>query len=159
MQIQELIAIHLNVSPSKIVKIVELYKVWCVVVEGCRGRFVSKLQVLGEEIKTSIKVQVKTGSEWHTTERRGAMVKVNGKPIYQVLNPVSQEWELVGNKGKHGKWCVAEYELPVGAKIEFSATANGRDAITHSFVVGEVSSVDVDGYGYGSDICGWIVSI
>jgi hypothetical protein len=109
--------------------------------------------------KKTMKVQVKTGSEWHTTERRSAMVLVNGKPIYEVLKPTTQSWEEVGNKGKHGKWCIAEYILPVGAKIEFKATANGQDPIVFSFKVGEVAKVDVDGYNYGSDVCGWIVSI
>jgi hypothetical protein len=104
--------------------------------------------------------QVKTGSEWHTTEKRGAMVKVNGKPIYKVLKPTSKpEWELVGNKGKHGKWCIAEYEIPAGSKVEFKATANEKEPIISSFIVGEVKSVDVKGYVYGGDICGWIVSI
>jgi hypothetical protein len=107
-----------------------------------------------------MKVQIKTGSEWHTTERRGSMVKINGKPIYEVLKPINKpEWELVGNKGTHGKWCVAEYELPKGAKIEFKATANNREDIVSSFVVGEIPSIDVDGYTYNNSICGWIVSI
>lgn len=75
----------------------------------------------------SMKVQVKTGSEWHTTERRGAMVTVNGEPIFKALKAIITEWESVGNKGKHGKWCIAEYELPAGAKIEFLATANGKE--------------------------------
>ena len=115
-------------------------------------------QATKEQIK-KMKVQVKTGSEWHTTERRGAMVAVNGLPIYQALRATTQEWELVGNKGKHGKWCIAEYELPVGSKVVFEATANGRDKITHSFVVGDVKSVDIDGYSYRQSTCGWIVSI
>jgi len=106
-----------------------------------------------------MKVQIKTGSEWHTTERRGAIVTVNGSQIYQVLKALAQEWEEIGNKGKHGKWCVAEYELPVGAKVEFSATANGKEKIARSFVVGEIDSIDVEGYNYGGDTCGWIVSI
>jgi hypothetical protein len=105
-----------------------------------------------------MKFQVKTGSESHTTERRGAMVEVNGKPIYQALKAIEQEWDLVGNKGKHGKWCVAKYEIPEGSKVVFKATANGKPAIEFSFVVGATSEkVDVDGYKYGSDICGWIV--
>lgn len=54
-----------------------------------------------------MKFQVKTGSEWHTTERRGAMVTVNGKPIYEALKTLNKpEWELVGNKGKRG-WIVS----------------------------------------------------
>jgi hypothetical protein len=107
----------------------------------------------------SMRIQCKTGSEWHTTERRGAMVTVNGEPIFKALKAISQEWEEVGNKGNHGKWCIAEYELPVDAKVEFSATANGKEKITYSFVVGAVKSVDVDGYSYSNDTCGWIVSI
>jgi hypothetical protein len=110
-------------------------------------------------IRKIMRVQIKTGSEWHTTERRAAIVTVNGQPIYQILKALAQEWEEVGNKGKHGKWCIAEYELPVGAKIEFFATANGRDKIAHSFVVGGIDSIDAEGYSYGGDTCGWIVSI
>ena len=105
------------------------------------------------------KFQIKTGSEWHTTERRGAMVTVDGVEIYKALKPLSQEWEMVGNKGKHGKWCISEYEIPTGTKVEFKATANGRDPIIFNFVVGQVESVDVDGFNYGSDVCGWIVSL
>lgn len=111
------------------------------------------------DVKPMQKFQVKTGSEWHTTERRGAMVTVNGVEIYKALKPLSQEWEMVGNKGKHGKWCIAEYEIPAGARVEFKATANGRDPIVFNFVVGDGQSVDVDGFSYGSDTCGWIVSI
>lgn len=112
------------------------------------------------EQRKSMKVQTKTGSESHTTNWRSATVTVNGKPIYEALKPlVKPEWELVGNKGKHGKWCITEYEIPVGAKVKFTAKANGKDPIEFEFVVGEVTSVDVDGYTYGSDTCGWIVSI
>ena len=111
------------------------------------------------EIKPMQKFQVKTGSEWHTTERRGAMVTVDGVEIYKALKPFSQEWEMVGNKGKHGKWCISEYEIPVGSKVEFKATANGRDPIAFSFVVGDGQTVDCDGYSYGGDTCGWIVAL
>lgn len=111
------------------------------------------------EIQPMQKFQIKTGSEWHTTERRGAMVTVNGVEIYKALKPLSQEWEMVGNKGKHGKWCISEYEIQEGSKVEFKATANGRDPIVFNFVVGQTESVDVDGFTYGSDTCGWIVSI
>ena len=107
-----------------------------------------------------MKVQVKTGSESHTTNWRLAMVTVNGKPMYEVLKPLSKpEWELVGNKGKHGKWCIAEYELPVGSKVKFVAKANGQDPKEFEFVVGDIDRVDVNGYEYNKDICGWIVSI
>lgn len=110
-------------------------------------------------VNRSMRVQVKTGSEWHTTERRGAMVTVNGKPIYEVLKPIASKWELVGNKGRHGKWCIAEYDLPLGAVVEFKATANNRDPITKTFIVGELQEIDVDGYTYNNDTCGWIVSV
>lgn len=111
------------------------------------------------QCKATMRVQIKTGSEWHTTERRGAMVTVNGKPIYEVLKPIDPKWELVGNKGRHGKWCIAEYDLPLGAKVEFKGTANNRDPITTTFTVGELESIDVDGYTYNNDISGWIVSV
>jgi hypothetical protein len=108
-----------------------------------------------------MKVQVKTGRESHTTNWRSAMVTVNGKPIYEVLKPLSKpEWELVGNRGNHGKWCISEYELPVGAIIEFVAKANSQKPIEFKFKVGgEVTSVDIEGFNYSSAICGWIVSI
>lgn len=105
--------------------------------------------------------QVKTGSEWHSTERRGAMVTINGEAIYKVLKAQSQDWQDIGNKGKHGKWCIAEYEIPVGSRVEFRATGNKRDDIVASFIVGQDGSddIDVDGYEYGNSICGWIVSL
>jgi hypothetical protein len=107
-----------------------------------------------------IKIQIKTGSEHHTTNWRSAMVRVNGKPIYEVLKPLSKpDWEMVGNRGNHGKWCISEYELPVGAIVEFVAKANSQEPIEFKFQVGKVSSVDVEGYKYGNGICGWIVSI
>jgi hypothetical protein len=103
--------------------------------------------------------QVKTGSEWHTTERRGAMVTVNGQPIYKALKAKSQKWSEVGSKGRHGKWCIAEYEIPEGANVTFTATANGKEKIEESFVVSDDAVIDFDGYDYASDTCGWIVSI
>lgn len=130
--------------------------------------FVDRLYVLEAQLEAimtqtkpqTMKVQAKTGSESHTTNWRSAMVRVNGKPIYEALKPLSKPvWELVGNKGNHGKWCIAEYELPVGAKIEFTAKANSQEPIEFSFVVGKVPSVDVEGFNYNSAICGWIVSI
>lgn len=103
--------------------------------------------------------QVKTGSEWHSTERRGATVFVKGKPIYEVLKPLKSDWEAVGQKGRHGKWCTAEYEIPIGTKVRFEATANGREKITQSFKVHEELDVDYSGYSYGDRICGWIISL
>ena len=134
--------------------------------------FVDRLVLLEAKLETLLeekimvqqpkpmKVQVKTGSEHHTTNWRSAMVLVNGKPIYEVLKPLSKpEWELVGNRGNHGKWCVAEYELPANSTVEFAAKANSQEPIEFSFTVGQVPSIDIEGYKYGGDICGWIVSI
>lgn len=107
-----------------------------------------------------MRVQVNTGSEWHSTERRSAMVNVNGNPIYKVLKPIGiPEWELVGNKGAHGRWCTAVYDIPDGWIVEFCAGANGKPTITETFVVGEKDSIDFDGYTYGDRLCGWIVSV
>jgi len=107
-----------------------------------------------------MKVQIKTGSEHHTTNWRSAMIRVNGKPIYEVLKPLSKpSWEMVGNRGNHGKWCISEYELPVGAIVEFVAKANSQEPIEFKFQVGKISAVDVEGYKYSNGICGWIVSI
>lgn len=88
------------------------------------------------------------------------MVTVNGRPIYEALKPQGvPEWEQIGNKGKHGRWCVAEYNIPAGSKVEFKATANSKKPIIETFVAAEGLKVDFDGYTYGSDTCGWIVSI
>lgn len=106
--------------------------------------------------------QTKTGSESHTTEWRSAAVTVNGEPIYQskiVKKIAKDEWEDIGNKGKHGKWCVSRYAIPEGARVEFVAKANGREPIEFSFIVGDGQKVDVDGYTYRQDICGWIVGV
>jgi len=134
--------------------------------------FVDRLIVLEAKLETLLeekimvqqpkpmKVQVKTGSEHHTTNWRSAMVRVNGKPIYEVLKPLTKpEWEMIGNKGNHGKWCVTEYELPLGAIIEFVAKANSQEPIEFKFKVGQIPSVDVEGHKYSNAICGWIVSI
>jgi hypothetical protein len=102
--------------------------------------------------------QTKTGSEWHSTETRGAMVTVNGQPIYKALKAKSQSWSEVGSKGRHGKWCIAEYDIPVGSNVTFVATANGKERIEKSFIVSD-ESIDFDGYDYANDTCGWIVSI
>lgn len=134
--------------------------------------FVDRLIVLEAKLETLLeekimvqqpkpmKVQVKTGSEHHTTNWRSAMVRVNGKPIYEVLKPLTKpEWEMIGNRGNHGKWCVTEYELPLGAIIEFVAKANSQEPIEFKFKVGQIPSVDVEGHKYSNAICGWIVSI
>jgi len=87
------------------------------------------------------------------------MVTVDGRPIYEVLKPLTQEWELVGNKGKHGKWCVAEYFIPSGANVIFTARANGKKPIMHEFTATDNLEVDFEGYQYGGETRGWIVSI
>ena len=106
-----------------------------------------------------MKVQTCTGSESHTTEWRSVMVTVNGQPIYKVLKPLSQSWEEVGNKGRHGKWCVAEYLIPDGYHVVFTAKANGRETIVEEFIARSDLPVNVDGYPYGGEQRGWIVSI
>jgi len=126
-----------------------------VILEGKLEKLVAKTK----ECK-SMKVQAKTGSESHTTNWRSATVTVNGRPIWEALKPLEKpEWELIGNKGNHGKWCVAEYEIPVGAKVKFTAKANGCKPIEHEFTVGQTEPVDVDGFSYGVRTCGWIVTI
>ena len=127
-------------------------------VAGRRPTFVGKRKV---EIKTQLKshkVQICTGSEYHTTERRGAMVKIGGVPIYEKFKAAEQRWNLVGNKGTHGKWCIAEYLLPHGTEIEFTATANGKEKIVEIVIVGQ-APINVEGYYYASEPCGWVVSI
>jgi hypothetical protein len=103
--------------------------------------------------------QANTGSEWHTTETRSAMITVNGKPIYKALKPLKSEWEEVGSKGKHGKWCIAEYDIPVGAHVVFTARANGCEPILEEFLVGDKDDIDFEGYKYQGNPRGWIVAI
>jgi len=103
--------------------------------------------------------QVRTGSEWHSTERRGCMVTVNNQPIYQALKPIDGEWLEVGSKGRHGKWFTAEYEIPIDSKVVFKASANSKPDIVQEFVVSADSDVDIDGYEYSGRLCGWIVSL
>lgn len=87
------------------------------------------------------------------------MITVNGRPIYEALKASSSEWEEIGCKGRHGRWCVAEYKIPSGSNVEFKATANGKKPIVKNFVAADDLKVDFDGYTYGADTCGWIVSI
>lgn len=117
--------------------------------------------LLKKQLKKTMRIQTKTGSESHSTEWRSASVTVNGRPIYEVLKPlVKPEWELIGHKGKHGKWCIAEYEVPTGSAIKFTAKANGSKPIQFDFIAAENLQVDKDGYKYNNfRICGWIVSI
>lgn len=149
---------YLNIPEAQIVEIREWAYVYFVRVAGRRPTFVGKRKV---EIKTQLKshkVQICTGSEWHTTERRGAMVKVGGVPIYEKFKAVEQRWSLVGNKGAHGKWCIAEYLLPYDTEIEFTATANSKEKIVEKIVIGQ-TPIDVEGYQYAGEPCGWVVSI
>lgn len=104
--------------------------------------------------------QICTGSEWHSVERRGAIVTIGDTehPIYKPYKPEKAEWVLVGNKGTHGKWCIAEYLIPENMTIVFKATANRRKPIIETFVVGQ-GDIDVEGYEYAGEPCGWIKSI
>ncbi len=111
--------------------------------------------------------QVCTGGETHTTQWRSASVfvvspKGGETPLYKALTPIAPgEWELVGNKGNHGKWVKAEYDVPVGTRLRFEAKANGRPTKSQSFVVqGQPQdTIDLEGYTYSSRICGWIVAV
>ena len=112
---------------------------------------------------TLIPFQIKTGSEWHTTEKRSATCFVclpgtdNWVKHYEALNPVGvTDWEPVGNKGSHGKYAIADYHIPVGTKVRFKATANGQPDKIFEFEVNQDSDVDFDGYTYSHRICGWI---
>lgn len=131
-----------------------------VVLEGALEAALEALKTKGCNIMKPMKVQTKTGSESHTTNWRSAVVTVNGKNIWEALTPIEKpEWELIGNKGNHGKWAIAEYEIPAGAKIIFTAKANGQKPIEFKFIVGESDPVDVDGFSYANRTCGWIVTI
>ena len=108
-----------------------------------------------------MKIQVCTGSEYHTTERRSAMVYIVNPdgtfvPIYQVLTPIEPpEWRLVGNKGRHGKWAIAEYVIHPGIELYFKATANGKPHIEFKGVPD--GDTDIEGYQYNNELCGWLV--
>lgn len=108
-----------------------------------------------------MKIQVCIGSEYHSAEHRSAMVYVinlDGEqvPIYQALTPIKKpEWRLVGNKGRHGKWAIVEYEINPEATIYFKATANGKPAIEFEGVPD--GNTDIEGYRYNNEICGWVV--
>ena len=57
------IASFLNVSPNQIKSITEMAWVFCVVVKGCRARFVSKKVIKKESVKV-LKMQVTLGGDW-----------------------------------------------------------------------------------------------
>ncbi|RUR74924.1 hypothetical protein PCC6912_51020 [Chlorogloeopsis fritschii PCC 6912] len=78
MGIKELIAAHLNTSASQITKVTELYKVWCVVVAGRRSRFVSKLQVLGEEIKSLSPITWTLTAQMRRQEGKKWVARIDG---------------------------------------------------------------------------------
>jgi hypothetical protein len=147
---------YLNIPEAQIIETREWAYVYFVRIAGRRPTFVGKKKV---ETKPQLhKVQICTGSERHSTECRGAMVKIGGVPIYEKLKAIEQRWSLVGNKGAHGKWCIAEYLLPHGTEIEFTATANGKEKIVEKIVIGQ-APIDVEGYQYRQEPCGWVVSI
>jgi hypothetical protein len=103
--------------------------------------------------------EVVTGSEWHTTERRSGKCWVDGELIYEKLKSIENKWHLVGNKGKHGKWNVAKYDIPLGSKVVFKATANSMEDRDLSFTVSEdMEDIDFNGYAYGGEPSCWILS-
>lgn len=101
--VQELIAAHLNVSATSIVKVTELYKVWCVVVAGRRPRFVSKLQVLGEEIKSLSPMTWTLTAEMRRQEGKKWVARIDGLDAQYgfkrtFLSAQSIEWGKYGMK-------------------------------------------------------------
>ena len=112
-----------------------------------------------EAKEKGLKIQCKTGSEQHTTEWRTSKVFLDGIPIWETLKPISTEWVLVGNKGNHGKYCVAEYELPPTGTLSVKFSANKREDITATFDLSQTEEIDIDGYTYNNTLCGWVVSI
>lgn len=83
------IATFLNVAPNAIKTVTEMAWVFCVVVKGCRARFVSKKIVKQEEVKMSdselaqavakaIKATGNSGNAWEKNEMNRVYVKGSG---------------------------------------------------------------------------------
>ncbi len=72
------IATFLNVSPNQIKSVTEMAWVFCVVVKGCRARFVSK-KVVSQEIK-----------EMSDVEKLAQEIKAAGKPCRGSIEP--EKW-------------------------------------------------------------------
>lgn len=108
-QLKQLIAPFIDTTADKINKVTDLYKVWCVVVAGRRPRFISKVQVLGEEIKALSSVTWKLKAETRRQEGKKWVARIDGtcekygfKRTF--LAAKSIEW------GKHGMK-VAKFEI------------------------------------------------
>ena len=69
------IATFLNVSPNQIKSVTEMAWVFCVVVKGCRARFVSKKVVKEEE------------KEMSDVEKLAMEIKAAGKPCRGSIEP------------------------------------------------------------------------
>ena len=111
----------------------------------------------------SATVEIKTGSEWHGFGRAHAVqfsatVRIDGKPIDQVLKPIWLKWVEVA-KGASGLWSVERYEIPAGSAVTFQASSTGCEDIFFSFIVGVDDSLEVAGHQYKDRICGWILEI
>jgi hypothetical protein len=103
--------------------------------------------------------EVVTGAEWHTTEKRSGRCWVDGVFIYEKLKSIQNTWHLVGNKGKHGKWNVARYDIPIGSKVTFKATANRKEDRVLEFIVKkDMKDINFDGYEYSGEPSCWIIS-
>jgi len=74
------IATFLNVAPNAIKSVTEMAWVFCVVVKGCRARFVSK-----KVVKTEVDMEIKKAAEW---EEHAYKVIENGKTfrVFQSFN-------------------------------------------------------------------------
>ena len=70
-----------------------------------------------------------TGSEWHTSYGAKAQVFVGKEetPIYQSPEAklLDQEWTDI-QRGKHGKWVEATYEVPDGTIVKLFAISTWR---------------------------------
>ena len=111
----------------------------------------------------SATVEIKTGTEWHGFGRANATqfsatIKIDGKPIDQVLKPIWLKWVEVA-KGASGLWSVERYEIPAGSAVTFEASSTGFADIHASFIVGVDESLEIAGHKHKSQICGWILEI
>ena len=105
--------------------------------------------------KQQVKIQVKR--TWHGFKgRRSCQIFFNGKLIEDTLNPIAKEWVDGDNKQN---WCVEEYILPVKGIIKFVAKANGEKPIEKVFDLSETNEINIEGFTYKNQICGWLQAI
>lgn len=105
-------------------------------------------------------IKTMTGSEWHSSYGAKGMVFVvkEGQeiPVYQAFVPEEQEWTDV-QRGKHGKWCETEYEIPEGTILKLFAIQTWRNTPNGGggayFVVdSKAQEITAAGEGYGEHV-------